>query len=82
MIQLGGPKDPSPYPTVPGERTGKMFEGQKTINDKFLERKIRVLNLPVGLVTPERAKTYGFDYENWQRVTTNSLDVDHEKISN
>src|SRR3989442_4512266 len=81
MIQLGGPKDPSFYPTVPGERTGKMFEGQKAIGDKFLERKIRVLNLPVGLVTPERAKTYGFDYENWQRVTTNSLDVDHDKIS-
>jgi leucyl aminopeptidase (aminopeptidase T) len=58
-----------------------MFEGQKAIGDKFLERKIRVLNLPVGLVTPERARTYGFDYENWQRVTTNSLDVDHEKIS-
>ena len=81
MIQLGGPKDPSNFPTVPGERTGKMFEGQKAIGDKFLERKIRVLNLPVGLVTPERARTYGFDYENWQRVTTNSLDVDHEKIS-
>jgi len=81
MIQLGGPKDPSIYPTVAGERTGKMFEGQKAIGDKFLERKIRVLNLPVGLVTPERARTYGFDYENWQRVTTNSLDVDHEKIS-
>jgi aminopeptidase len=81
MIQLGGPRDPSVYPTVSGERTGKMFEGQKTINDKFMERKIRVLNLPVGLVTSERAKTYGFDYENWQRVTTNSLDVDHAKIS-
>jgi aminopeptidase len=81
MIQLGGPKDPSIYPTVAGERTGKMFEGQKAIGDKFLERKIRVLNLPIGLVTPERARTYGFDYENWQRVTTNSLDVDHEKIS-
>src|SRR5438093_12573709 len=48
MIQLGGPKDPSSYPTVPGERTGKMFEGQKAIGDKFLERKIRVLNLPIG----------------------------------
>jgi leucyl aminopeptidase (aminopeptidase T) len=81
FIQLGGPKDPSVFPTVPPERLGKMFEGQKIVNDKFLERNIRVLNLPLGLVTPERAKTYGFDYENWQRVTTNSLDVDHAKIS-
>jgi hypothetical protein len=80
-VQLGGPKDPSIFPTVPGGRTGKMIEGQKAIGDKFMERKIRVLNLPIGLVTPERARTYGFDYENWQRVTTNSLDVDHAKVS-
>ena len=58
-----------------------MIEGGKAVGDKFVERGIRVLNLPIGLVTPERARTYGFDYENWQRVTTNSLDVDHEKIS-
>lgn len=80
-VQLGGPRDPSLYPTVPEQRMGKWIEGQKAIGDKFLEGNIRVLNLPIGLVTPERARTYGFDYENWQRVTTNSLDVDHTKIA-
>ncbi len=80
-VQLGGPKDPSIFPTVPNERLGKMIEGGKAVGDKFVERGIRVLNLPIGLVTSERARTYGFDYENWQRVTTNSLDVDHAKIS-
>jgi len=80
-VQLGGPKDPSLFPTVPDERLGKMIEGGKAVGDKFVERGIRVLNLSIGLVTPERARTYGFDYENWQRVTTNSLDVDHAKIS-
>src|SRR5260370_28338125 len=80
-VQLGGPKDPSLFPTVPDERLGRMIEGGKAVGDKFLERGIRVLNLPIGLVTPERARTYGFDYENWQRVTTNSPDVDHAKIS-
>ncbi len=76
-----GPKDPSLFRTVPGERLTKLIEGGKQMADKFLERKIRVINLPFGQVTPERATTYGFDYENWQRVTTNSLDVDHAKIS-
>ena len=80
-IGLGGPKDPSKFPTVPEGRTGKFIQGQKPMGDKFMERKIRFLNLPIGLVTPERAKTYGFDYDNWQRVSTNSLDVDHSKIS-
>jgi len=82
MITIsGGPKDPSLFPTVPGGRTAKMIEGGKEVANKFVDRKIRVLNLPFGLVTPERARTYGFDYDNWQRVTTNSLDVDHAKIS-
>ncbi len=76
-----GPRDPSLFRTVPGERLAKLIEGGKQMADKFLERKIRVINLPFGQVTPERATTYGFDYENWQRVTTNSLDVDHAKIS-
>ncbi len=49
MIQLGGPKDPSIYPTVAGERTGKMFEGQKAIGDKFLER--------IGPSRKDRVKT-------------------------
>ena len=81
MIALGGPKDPSIFPTVPEGRTTKMFDGQKPVADRLLERKIRVLYLPQGFVTPERAKTYGFDYEDWQRITTNSLDVDYGKIS-
>src|SRR2546428_7241391 len=58
MIQLGGPKDPSFYPTVPAERTGKMIEGQKAIGDKLMKRKIRELTLPIGLVRPERARPY------------------------
>lgn len=80
-IGLGGPKDPSKFQTVPDGRTGKFIQAQKPQGDMFMQRKIRFLNLPIGLVTPERAKTYGFDYDNWQRVSTNSLDVDHSKIS-
>jgi aminopeptidase len=78
---LGGPRDPSFFPTVPSERLARFIEGQKLMTDKFLQEKTRVLNLPIGLVTPERAKTYGFNYDNWQRITTNSLDVDHAQIS-
>src|SRR5713101_1484411 len=58
-VQLGGPKDPSVYPTVPDERMGKMIEGGKAMGDKFLERGIRVLNLPIGLVTPDEASAEG-----------------------
>lgn len=81
LIALNGPKDPSIFPTVPDTRMSKWIDSQKPQGQKLMERKIRVLDLPIGLVTPERAKTYGFDYDNWERVSTNSLDVDHARIS-
>lgn len=81
MIQLGGPKDPSDYARIPSERSAKMIEGQQAIGDKFVEKKIRTLTVPIGLVTRERARTYGFDYENWLRIFNNSIDVDYSKIA-
>src|SRR5713101_672471 len=56
MIQLAGPKDPSPYTSLPDGRAMKMINGAQAIADKMNERKIRVMNIPIGLVTPERAK--------------------------
>ncbi len=81
MIQLGGPQDPSEYTRIPKERAAKMIQGQQAIGDKFVERKIRTLTVPIGLVTKERARTYGFDYENWLRIFNNGIDVDYSKIA-
>lgn len=81
IIQLGGPKDPSHYASVPGERTAKFIQGFQQMQDKVLERKIRTINLLVGFVTEERAKTYGFDFDRWTRVFNDSLNVDHSEIS-
>jgi leucyl aminopeptidase (aminopeptidase T) len=81
MIQLGGPKDPSEYTRLPGERLAKQIDGQQAIADKTVARKIRSIFLPFGLATRERAKQYGFDYDNWMRITNNSINVDHNKIT-
>src|SRR5262249_9180118 len=51
MIQLGGPQDPSDYARVSKERAAKMIQGQQAIGDKFVEKKIRTLTVPIGLVT-------------------------------
>lgn len=80
LIQLGGPKDPSNFTKVPGERTAKMLDGGQQIQDKMIERKIRIINLLVGLVTEERARTYGFDLDRWMRMVNSSLNVDHVEI--
>jgi len=81
MIQLGGPQDPAEYARIPKERAAKMIRGQQAIGDKFVEKKIRTLTVPIGLVTRERAKTYGFDYNNWLRIFNNSIDVEYSKIA-
>src|SRR5262249_40056396 len=81
QIRLGGPKDPSSFSKVSGERINKMMEGEREIGDRTRELKIRYLSLPVGLVTPERAKTYGFDYNQWRTGFTRAINVDHGKIS-
>jgi leucyl aminopeptidase (aminopeptidase T) len=81
MIQLGGPKDPSEYTRLSGERLAKQIDGQQEVADKLVARKIRNIFLPFGLVTRERAKQYGFDYDNWMRITNNSINVDHNKIT-
>ena len=81
IIGLGGPKDPSHFATVPSERIAKFIQGFREMQDKTVERKIRTINLLVGFVTEERAKTYGFDFNRWTRVVNDSLNVDHAEIS-
>lgn len=80
IINLGGPKDPSNFATDK-KRTAKFIEGIQQMQDKIIERKIRSINLLVGLVTEERARAYGFDFEKWTGTVNNSLNVDHAEIS-
>jgi len=49
--------------------------------DKYHQRKIRTVNLPLAQMTQVRASTYGFDLAKWRRTFDVALDVDHEKMS-
>jgi aminopeptidase len=81
FIQLAGPKDPSEFVHIPAERMAKMVDGGQAIGDKMVEKKIRTITFPIGLITRERARTYGFEYEHWHRMFTDSIKVDHTKIT-
>ncbi len=81
MISLGGPKDPSNFAKIAKEKTAKFVEGAQQMQDKLVEKKIRILNLLVGTVTEERARVYGFDFDKWTRTVNNGLNVDHTEIS-
>ncbi len=80
-IWLIGPKDPKLFQKAPGERLGKAFESDKPVMDKYNQRKIRTVNLPLAQMTQERATTYGFDLAKWRRTFDVALDVDHDKMS-
>lgn len=80
-VWIGGPEDPSGFKKVPGERLAKSFESEKAVMDKFRDRKIRSVNLPMGQITAQRAKTYGFNLPRWRRITDNAMSVDHTKMS-
>ncbi len=80
-VWLGGPEDPSGFKKVSGAKLAKAFEVGKPIMEKYRERKIRSVSLPVGQTTPQRAKTYGFNLAKWRRITDNAMTVDHAKMS-
>src|SRR5713101_2544007 len=79
-IHLGGPEDPSRFREVNASHLQQFFDGEKAILDKTLQRKIRIGEVLIGYVTPQRAKIYGFEYDRWAKMTHSALDVDHLKL--
>jgi aminopeptidase len=80
-VSLGGPEDPGIFQKISGERLAKGFESNREIVDREKERKIRNIFLPHGQLTPQRARTYGFDLKHWTQVTNEAIDVDHAKMA-
>jgi len=80
-IGIGGPEDPTKFREVPSSRLEPFFEGDKPLVDKTIERKIRVLQVLLGDVTPQRAKAYGFDYTRWLKNTEDAIKVDYPKMT-
>ena len=81
QIDLDGPADPSGFTKVSPQRMSKMMESEQEIGERVRELKIRDLSMPIGLITQERAKTYGFDYNRWRSSFSNASNVDHKRMS-
>lgn len=76
-IFISGPEDPERLKKITPERMSALVEGDKHYSHKFLEKKIRSANVYLGYVTPQRARTYGFDYEKWNMNVKAAMDVDY-----
>ncbi len=80
-IWLGGPEDPSEMKRIPADKFSALFEGEQAHFEKARKKGIRSAYIPLGTVTPQRAKVYGFPYNAWMRNITGAMRVSPKKMS-
>jgi len=81
FIGLNAIADPRPMGKISPERWAANFEGADHFYRKFLERKVRSATVTMGLVTRERARSYGFAFPAWKRAVEGALAADYSKIA-
>ncbi len=79
-VWLGGPEDPSPMKEIPESKWSALFEGEKAHWDKSMELKRLSAGLAIGQVTPQRARTYGFDYDAWKAMIEAAMEVSPKEL--
>ena len=80
-ISMAVAADPRPMAKISAERWQANSEGADHTYRKMIERKVRNATLAISAVTPQRARTYGFNYAAWKRSTENAMKTDYSKIA-
>ena len=80
-IFIGGPGNPLRMRKIAPEKLAALFEGEKAHADKSREKKIRGAFLAQGMVTPERARTYGYNFQRWKRMMDSATAVRYDDMS-
>jgi len=80
-IDISGPEDPLKMRRVPPERWAAMSQGDKPYFDKMLAKKKRSIYIMLGHVTPQRAKTYGFNFKRWQKSMMDATTVSYSALT-
>jgi leucyl aminopeptidase (aminopeptidase T) len=57
-----------------------MARADRPSYERLHERQVRMAEITLGLVTPQRAKNYGFNYEEWRKNVIEATDVEYEKM--
>ena len=79
-VWIGGVEDPAPMRRVPQSKWAAMFEGEEAHHRKNLEKKQKQVGVALGAVTRARAKTYGFNFANWKRMTEDAISVNYSSM--
>lgn len=79
-VWLGGPKDPGPMARVPQERFAAMFEGEDAHTKAALAKRPKNVGVALGMVTRERARTYGFNYTKWKASVEGAIAANYGQL--
>ncbi|NWG10906.1 aminopeptidase [Candidatus Bathyarchaeota archaeon] len=81
-INMFGPKNPEGLKKLSPSKLNAWSEGERKGHyPRNIERKIRNASLPLALLTAERAKVYGFNFEKWKKMINNALTMDLKKMA-
>jgi leucyl aminopeptidase (aminopeptidase T) len=81
-IGMFGPRNPEGLKLLSPSKINAWGEGErKSHYPRNIERGIRNVGLPLALLTPERAKVYGFKLQNWKKTMNNALSMDLKRIT-
>jgi aminopeptidase len=79
-IFFSGPESPERMKGIPAEKWMALSRADRPYYEKIIKRKVRTIELALGLVTRQRAQTYGFDYEAWAQNVREATDVEYETM--
>jgi leucyl aminopeptidase (aminopeptidase T) len=79
-VWLGGPRDPGLMARVPREKFAAMFDGEEAHHIKNLEKNPKNVVVPLGSITRERAKVYGFNFAKWKQSVEDAIAVNYAKL--
>ena len=81
-IWMPGTYDPTILRKIPAEKSAAVDEGEAKAHWPLSkEKKVRSLFVGTSMLTEPRAKTYGFNYQRWKRMTEAAANVDYDLLA-
>ncbi|MFQ5837367.1 MAG: hypothetical protein ACE5HJ_01125 [Thermoplasmata archaeon] len=76
VVYVEGPANPEAMKRIPGDRWRANEEGAEATYKPFEDDPVPSVDIALGRVTEDRAKTYGFDYGRWYESVLAALGAD------
>ena len=79
-IGIAGPENPGIFEGIEPRNVLAFNEKWGPIFETMNSRKVKQAFLTIGYVTPQRARAYGFDCDEWRKMMYEGLSVDYRQM--